>query len=218
MLSGYSEPLSWNRLVVAPIWLRKRFLNLIERETKFARAGKTAKIVAKMNSLCDRDIIAALYEASAAGVQIDLVVRGICCLKVGIPKISENIRVRSIVGNFLEHSRIFYFYNDGHEEIYMGSADWMPRNLDRRVEIVFPVEEEELKEKAKHILDVQLSDTLKAHRLLEDGTYQKVDRRGKEAIEAQKTFCEEAIAAANESKKKVPKKRTFDPRFSPQEE
>ena len=100
----------------------------------------------------------------------------------------------------------------------MGSADWMPRNLDRRVEIVFPVEEEELKEKAKHILDVQLSDTLKAHRLLEDGTYQKVDRRGKEAIEAQKTFCEEAIAAANESKKKVPQKRTFDPRFSPQEE
>ena len=139
-------------------------------------------------------------------------------MKVGIPGVSENIRVRSIVGTFLEHARIFYFYNDGHEEIYMGSADWMPRNLDRRVEIVFPVEEEELKEKAKHILDVQLSDTLKAHRLLEDGTYQKVDRRGKEAIEAQKTFCEEAIAAANESKKKVPKKRTFDPRFSPQEE
>lgn len=138
MLSGYSEPLSWNRLVVAPIWLRKRFLKLIERETKYAVAGKTAKIVAKMNSLCDRDIIAALYEASAAGVQIDLVVRGICCLKVGIPKISENIRVRSIVGNFLEHSRIFYFYNDGQDEIYMGSADWMPRNLDRRVEIIFP--------------------------------------------------------------------------------
>ena len=129
MLSGYSEPLSWNKLVVAPIWLRKKFIKLIQRETKNARAGKKARIVAKMNSLCDQEIIAALYEASAAGVTIDLIVRGICCLRVGIPKVSENIRVRSIVGNFLEHSRIFYFYNDGQEEIYMGSADWMPRNL-----------------------------------------------------------------------------------------
>ena len=218
MLSGYSEPANWNRLIVAPIWMKKRFLEMIHRETKNAKEGKPAKIIAKCNSLCDRKIILALYEASCAGVQVDLIVRGICCLVAGKPGVSENIRVRSIVGTFLEHARIFYFYNDGHEEIYMGSADWMPRNLDRRVEIVFPVEEEELKEKAKHILDVQLSDTLKAHRLLEDGTYQKVDRRGKEAIEAQKTFCEEAIATANESKKKVPKKRTFDPRFSPQEE
>ena len=218
MLSGYSEPANWNRLIVAPIWMKKRFLEMIHRETKNAKEGKPAKIIAKCNSLCDRKIILALYEASCAGVQVDLIVRGICCLVAGKPGVSENIRVRSIVGTFLEHARIFYFYNDGHEEIYMGSADWMPRNLDRRVEIVFPVEEEELKEKAKHILDVQLSDTLKAHRLLEDGTYQKVDRRGKEAIEAQKTFCEEAIAAANESKKKEPKKRTFDPRFSPQEE
>ena len=218
MLSGYSEPANWNRLIVAPIWMKKRFLEMIHRETKNAKEGKPAKIIAKCNSLCDRKIILALYEASCAGVQVDLIVRGICCLVAGKPGVSENIRVRSIVGTFLEHARIFYFYSDGHEEIYMGSADWMPRNLDRRVEIVFPVEEEELKEKAKHILDVQLSDTLKAHRLLEDGTYQKVDRRGKEAIEAQKTFCEEAIAAANESKKKVPKKRTFDPRFSPQEE
>ena len=196
MLSGYSEPLSWNRLVVAPIWLRKRFLKLIERETKYARAGKTAKIVAKMNSLCDRDIIAALYEASAAGVQIDLVVRGICCLKVGIPKISENIRVRSIVGNFLEHSRIFYFYNDGQEEIYMGSADWMPRNLDRRVEIIFPVENEELKHKVMHILDVELADNTKAHLLQKDGTYEKVDKRGKVLVNSQLQFCREAEEAA----------------------
>ena len=196
MLSGYSEPLSWNRLVVAPIWLRKRFLKLIERETKYAKAGKTAKIVAKMNSLCDRDIIAALYEASAAGVQIDLVVRGICCLKVGIPKISENIRVRSIVGNFLEHSRIFYFYNDGQEEIYMGSADWMPRNLDRRVEIIFPVENEELKHKVMHILDVELADNTKAHLLQKDGTYEKVDKRGKVLVNSQLQFCREAEEAA----------------------
>ena len=148
MLSGYSEPANWNRLIVAPIWMKKRFLEMIHRETKNAKEGKPAKIIAKCNSLCDRKIILALYEASCAGVQVDLIVRGICCLVAGKPGVSENIRVRSIVGTFLEHARIFYFYNDGHEEIYMGSADWMPRNLDRRVEIVFPVEEEELKEKA----------------------------------------------------------------------
>ena len=217
MLSGYSEPANWNQLIVAPIWMKKRFLEMIARETQNAKEGKPAKIIAKCNSLCDRKIILALYEASCAGVQIDLIVRGICCLVAGKPGVSENIRVRSIVGTFLEHARIFYFYNDGNEEVSMGSADWMPRNLDRRVEIVFPVEAPDLKEKAKHILDVQLRDTLKAHCLLEDGTYRKVDRRGKEAVEAQKTFCEEAIAAANESKEKVRKKRTFDPLFSPQE-
>lgn len=217
MLSGYSEPANWNQLIVAPIWMKKRFLEMIARETQNAKEGKPARIIAKCNSLCDRKIILALYEASCAGVQIDLIVRGICCLVAGKPGVSENIRVRSIVGTFLEHARIFYFYNDGNEEMYMGSADWMPRNLDRRVEIVFPVEAPDLKEKAKHILDVQLRDTLKAHCLLEDGTYRKVDRRGKEAVEAQKTFCEEAIAAANESKEKVRKKRTFDPLFSPQE-
>lgn len=217
MLSGYSEPANWNQLIVAPIWMKKRFLEMIARETQNAKEGKPAKIIAKCNSLCDRKIILALYEASCAGVQIDLIVRGICCLVAGKPGVSENIRVRSIVGTFLEHARIFYFYNDGNEEVYMGSADWMPRNLDRRVEIVFPVEAPDLKEKAKHILDVQLRDTLKAHCLLENGTYRKVDRRGKEAVEAQKTFCEEAIAAANESKEKVRKKRTFDPLFSPQE-
>lgn len=217
MLSGYSEPANWNQLIVAPIWMKKRFLEMIARETQNAKEGKPAKIIAKCNSLCDRKIILALYEASCAGVQIDLIVRGICCLVAGKPGVSENIRVRSIVGTFLEHARIFYFYNDGNEEVYMGSADWMPRNLDRRVEIVFPVEAPDLKEKAKHILDVQLRDTLKAHCLLEDGTYRKVDRRGKEAVEAQKTFCEEAIAAANESKENVRKKRTFDPLFSPQE-
>ena len=205
MLSGYSEPANWNQLIVAPIWMKKRFLEMIARETQNAKEGKPARIIAKCNSLCDRKIILALYEASCAGVQIDLIVRGICCLVAGKPGVSENIRVRSIVGTFLEHARIFYFYNDGNEEVYMGSADWMPRNLDRRVEIVFPVEAPDLKEKAKHILDVQLRDTLKAHCLLEDGTYRKVDRRGKEAVEAQKTFCEEAIAAAMNQKKKYAK-------------
>ena len=195
MLSGYSEPLSWNELVLAPIWLRTRFMRLIARETKHAREGKPARIVAKMNSLCDEGIIAALYEASATGVKIELIVRGICCLKVGIPGISENIHVRSIVGNFLEHSRIFFFLNDGEEEIYMGSADWMPRNLDRRVEILFPVLDDTLKEKVKHILDVELADNTKAHVLKPDGEYEKIDRRGKVLVNSQKQFCEEAVAA-----------------------
>ena len=195
MLSGYSEPLSWNELVLAPIWLRTRFMRLIARETKHAREGKPAKIVAKMNSLCDEGIIAALYEASAAGVEIELIVRGICCLKVGIPGISENIHVRSIVGNFLEHSRIFFFLNDGEEELYIGSADWMPRNLDRRVEILFPVLDDTLKEKVKHILDVELADNTKAHVLKPDGEYEKIDRRGKVLVNSQKQFCEEAVAA-----------------------
>lgn len=195
MLSGYSEPLSWNELVLAPIWLRTRFMRLIARETKHAREGKPAKIVAKMNSLCDEGIIAALYEASAAGVKIELIVRGICCLKVGIPGISENIHVRSIVGNFLEHSRIFFFLNDGEEELYMGSADWMPRNLDRRVEILFPVLDDTLKEKVKHILDVELADNTKAHVLKPDGEYEKIDRRGKVLVNSQKQFCDEAVAA-----------------------
>ncbi len=192
MLSGYSEPPSWNKLAVAPIWLRKRFLKLIKREVKHAQAGREAFIKAKMNSLCDRDVIAALYEASAAGVKIELVVRGICCLKVGIPGISENITVHSIVGNFLEHSRIFWFHNDGQEEIYMGSADWMPRNLDRRVEIMFPVEHEALMAQVRHILETQLADNTKAHILQPDGTYEKIDKRGKRLVNSQEQFCEEA--------------------------
>ncbi|MCM1282151.1 MAG: RNA degradosome polyphosphate kinase [Muribaculaceae bacterium] len=195
MLSGYSEPLSWNELILAPYWLRDKFLRLIEREKKHAKAGREGKITAKMNSLCDPGIIAALYEASAAGVKIDLIVRGICCLKVGIPGISENITVRSIVGNFLEHSRIFYFWNDGDTELYMGSADWMQRNLDRRVEIIFPVMEEELKKKALHILEVELADNVKARLLGADGTYAKPDRRGKIAVNSQEQFCREAEEA-----------------------
>lgn len=193
MLSGYSEPSTWNKLVVAPLWMRNRFLHLIEMETENAKKGQKGHIIAKMNSLCDRDIIAALYAASAAGVKIELIVRGICCLKTGIPGISENITVHSIVGNFLEHARIFYFYSNGQEEIYMGSADWMPRNLDKRVEIIFPVEDEKLKKEICHILDIQLSDNTKAHLLQADGTYVKPDKRGKTLICAQDYFCREAV-------------------------
>ena len=202
MLSGYSEPLGWNKLSLAPLWLRGRFLRLIQRETRNAREGIPARIVAKMNSLCDREIIASLYEASNAGVKIQLIVRGICCLRAGIPGLSENITVCSIVGNFLEHSRIFYFENDGEPQIFMGSADWMPRNLDRRVEILFPVEDEKLKARICHILEVQLADNVKAQYLRLDGTYAKRNRRGKEPVCAQDTFCAEAVQAAKEAGKK----------------
>ena len=193
MLSGYSEPLHWNKLVVAPIWLRNRFLKMIRRETQNALKKKPAHIMAKMNSLCDKEIIAALYEASCAGVKIEMVIRGICCLKAGIPNLSENIEVHSIVGNFLEHARVFYFENDGSPEVYMGSADWMPRNLDKRVEIMFPVEEESLREQVMHVLKVQLEDNVKAHILKPDGTYEKPDKRGKVLVSSQEQFCEEAI-------------------------
>ena len=199
MLSGYSEPKKWNKLAVAPIWLKDKFLMLIGREAENARQGKKARIVAKMNSLCDPVIMNALYDASKAGVKIELIVRGICCIKAGVPGLSDNISVRSIVGNYLEHSRIFYFYNDGFEDIYMGSADWMPRNLDKRVEITFPVEDPELKKKIKNILKIQLEDTLKAHIMQPDGSYAKQDLRGKAKLDSQMYF----VKLAQESQKPV---------------
>ena len=212
MLSGYSEPLHWHKLLVAPLWLRDRFLELIGRETANAREGKPAHIIAKVNSLCDAQIILALYEASNAGVKIELIVRGICCLKAGIKGVSENITVRSIVGNFLEHARIFYFHNNGWGEVYMGSADWMPRNLDKRVEITFPVEDEACKKKVMEVLRVQLEDNVKAHLLQPDGTYEKVDKRGKTLVCAQEYFCELARReAAGEGSEE--QKRVFEPMY-----
>ena len=212
MLSGYSEPLFWNKLALAPLWLKDKFLHLIEREKNYALEGKNAHIIAKMNSLCDKDIIRALYEASAAGVKIELIVRGICCLKVGIPGVSENISVRSIVGNFLEHSRIFYFANDDHYEIYCGSADWMPRNLERRVEILFPVDRPELKEELLHILNSQLKDNVKASILQPDGSYEKQDKRGKQLFNSQDAFCLEDIQKAKEAAgESAIESRTFIP-------
>lgn len=220
MLSGYSEPAIWNKLAIAPIWLRDRFISLIKRETEFAKSGKKAFIKAKMNSLCDQEIIAALYEASAAGVKIDLVIRGICCLKTGIPKISKNITVRSIVGNFLEHSRIFYFHNNGFEEVFMGSADWMPRNLDKRVEILFPVEDEELKKEVIHILDIQIRDNTKARIMQPDGSYIIPDIEPEtEKLCAQDYFCKEALAATKAEKKVSDITATcFEPMTSESEE
>ena len=211
MLSGYSEPRSWNKLSLAPLWLKDRFVYMIEREMRFAKAGMEARIVAKMNSLCDQEIISALYAASAAGVKIDLIVRGICCLKTGIPGVSENITVRSIVGTFLEHSRIFYFENGGEGEYYLSSADWMPRNLRRRVEILFPVEQPDLRERIAHILECLQKDTLKAQILKPDGSYEKVDKRGKESFGAQKYFCEEAKAFTKAMEGDILKERVFIP-------
>lgn len=211
MLSGYSEPPAWNKLMVAPIWMKDQFLMLIGREAENAKKGKEARIIAKVNALCDPDIIEALYKASYAGVKIDLIVRGICCLKVGIPGISENIQVRSIVGNFLEHARIFYFYNGGFEDVFMGSADWMPRNLDKRVEITFPVEDEKLKRRVIDILQMQLKDNLKAHILLPDSReYAKQDLRGQDKISSQSEFCR----IATQKKPKVDEavvKHVFEP-------
>ncbi|MBB5264397.1 polyphosphate kinase [Catenibacillus scindens] len=218
MLSGYSEPLHWHKLLVAPLWLRKRFLELIGRETANAKEGKPAHIIAKVNSLCDAEIILALYEASNAGVKIELIVRGICCLKAGIPGVSENITVRSIVGNFLEHARIFYFYNDGWEEVYMGSADWMPRNLDKRAEITFPVEDEACKKRVMDVLRVQLADNVKAHILQPDGSYEKVDKRGKTLICAQDYFCQQAIKEAVGDEGDDEPKRVFEPLYHVEEE
>ncbi len=210
MLSGYSEPRNWNKLSLAPLWLKDRFLYLIRRETEYAGRGREAHIIAKINSLCDKDIIQALYEASAAGVRIELIVRGICCLRTGVKGVSENITVRSIVGNFLEHARIFYFHNDGKPEYYCSSADWMPRNLERRVEILFPVEKPRLQQKLRDILECQLKDTVKASELRPDGSYEKPDRRGRETFNAQLHFCMEARESAH-SEEENGNRRVFVP-------
>jgi polyphosphate kinase len=214
MLSGYSEPLGWNHLALAPLWLKDRFLYLINREKENAVEKRPARIVAKMNSLCDPDVIKALYEAAAKGVKIQLIVRGICCLRTGVEGTNDNIEVRSIVGNFLEHARIFYFENAGDPELYMASADWMPRNLERRVEILFPVLNAGLKEKVWHVLDVQLRDTQKAQFLQADGSYRKADSRDKNAVNAQEQFCKEYVALAAKKEKAEQQARTFKPEYN----
>ncbi len=217
MLSGYSEPPSWNALILAPLWLKDRFIYLIGREEENARKGKEARIVAKMNSLSDPDIIEALYKASAAGVKVDLIVRGICCLKTGIKGVSENIHVRSITGNFLEHARIFWFKNDESPEVFCGSADWMPRNLDRRVEIVFPVKDEALKARLWRILDTELKDNRRANILRPLGSeYVKEGLRQKKAVDSQLIEIKEAQDAAKKSAPKGSKEsRVFVPKSKP---
>jgi polyphosphate kinase len=170
-LTGYSRHHTYRKLLVAPSGLRNRMTELINREAAIARQGHHARIVAKMNALVDPAIIVALYQASQAGVQIDLIVRGMCCLRPGVPGVSDNIRVISIVGRFLEHSRIFYFHNQGQEEIFIGSADWMTRNLDRRVEAVVPIEDPAIAKDLQEILGIMLADNRQAWDLLPDGRY-----------------------------------------------
>lgn len=170
-LTGYSRQKTYREILVAPVNMRDRFLELINREMENVQNGFSGRIVAKMNSLVDPEIITALYNASRAGVQIDLIVRGICCLRPGLKDLSENIRIISIIGRFLEHSRIFYFYNNNQEEIYIGSADWMRRNLDRRVEVITPIRDPEIAKDLQEILGIMLADNRQAWDLQPDGTY-----------------------------------------------
>ena len=189
-LTGFSRQKEYRSLMVAPVNLRERMLALIERETEHQRAGRPARIAAKINRLADAEVVRALYRASQAGVPVELVVRGVCMLRPGVPGLSETISVRSIVGRFLEHSRVYYFENGGEEEVYTGSSDWMGRNFDRRVEVIAPVRDENLKKYLKDVvLTTYLRDNVKARELQPDGTYRRVPTRpGEEPLNAQHYF------------------------------
>jgi polyphosphate kinase len=197
MLTGFVYRPQFKKLLVAPISMRQRFLEMIDREVQHHRKGKGGHIIAKMNALDDRQIIDALYEASAAGVEIDLIVRGICQLRPGLPGKSETIHVISIVGRFLEHARIFYFANGGKPETYIGSADWMTRNLDARVEAAVPIEDPRLQEEVKAILDLQLADNVKAWDMQANGSYvQRRPSAGEEARSSQDLLMQQALERA----------------------
>lgn len=194
-LTGYSRHDAYQRLLVAPLTLRPRMQGLIEREIQHARDGSEGRIIAKMNSLVDADMIRLLYQASQAGVQIDLIVRGICCLRPGLPGVSENIRVVSVIGRYLEHSRIFFFENRGQDEIYIGSADWMTRNLDRRVEAVVPIEDARLKQELRAVLKILLDDNRQAWDMRPDGQYvQRRPSNGEEERASQPRLMARALA------------------------
>jgi len=188
VITGYSEPPEWRKLEMAPTGLRDRILMLIEREIQKSTPRKRGSIVAKMNSLVDRAVIEALYRASRAGVKVDLIIRGICCLRPGVAGLSDNVRVISVVGRFLEHARVFYFRNGGHDELYLSSADWMPRNFDTRIETLFPLESPDIKKLVMAIIEMQLADTVKARELLPDGTYRMVT--GKKRVDSQQAVAD----------------------------
>ena len=211
LLSGYSEPPVWNKLVMAPLGLREKIYALIDNEIAMVRSGREGHIIAKMNSLIDQPVIQKLYEASAAGVHIDLIVRGICGLRTGIEGISDNITVRSIVGRQLEHSRIFWIANGGEEQLYLSSADWMPRNLNDRVELFFPVETEEHIRRIKALLDLYLRDNVGAHMMQSNGSYRRV-RNKLEPVSAQSTLYEMAQLAVTADK--LPMEKRLQPVFS----
>jgi polyphosphate kinase len=209
VLTGYSNPPNWYKIEVAPTGLRSKLIHLIQREARRSTKNQPGRIIAKMNSLVDQEIISHLYRASRDGVQIDLIVRGICCLRPGLPKISKNIRVISIVDRFLEHSRIFYFKNGGNEELYLSSADWMPRNLDRRVELFFPVEDKTVRKEVFEVLTAALDDTVKARVLQPDGTYALVSSKKKKPVRSQEALYRSACQAVEAQERK--KKRIFIP-------
>jgi polyphosphate kinase len=191
LLTGYSAPPRWNKLDVAPLGLHERILALIAREAEHARAGRPARIVAKMNALVDADVIEGLYKASQAGVPIHLLVRGICCLRPSVPRVSETIEVRALVDRFLEHGRVFCFANGGKDEVYLSSADWMPRNFHRRVEAMVPIEDAPLKQRLLDILQIQLSDNVKTWCLRPDGKYERMQpKAGVPLVRAQTRFIE----------------------------
>lgn len=214
VLTGYSKSENFSKIAVAPTGLREMFIKNINREAANARVGKSASIFAKMNALVDGGIIRALYEAAMAGVKINLVVRGICCLRPSVPGISENIRVISIVGRFLEHSRIYKFENGGSPELYLASADWMPRNLDRRVEVAFAVEDEKIIAEVDKVIETTLSDTAKARVMNSDGTYKRVDKRGRELVNSQMSFYK--IAREKNKDEEIKTDEIFVPLMSPE--
>jgi polyphosphate kinase len=194
LLTGYSEAVGWSKLTVEPTRLKQRFIELIDREIQVSTPEQPGLLMAKVNSLQDREICRALFRASQAGVKVLLNVRGICCLRPGLKGFSENIEVRSIIDRYLEHARIFYFRNGGHEEVYMSSADWMVRNLEKRVEILFPIVAPELVRRLIAMLKVFFHDNVKARRLLSDGTYEMVPP-GEPRVRAQERFYREALEA-----------------------
>lgn len=212
MISGFSQISRLDKMELAPVGLRTRFEKLIKGEINQVKEGNEGKIIVKMNSLVDERLISSLYEASVAGVEIRLIIRGICCLIPGVQGQSENIEVRSIVGRYLEHSRIFYFHNSGNPKVFMSSADWMPRNLDSRVELLFPIEERQNKLKVINLLEIYLKDTEKTRLMKSDGSYSRVDKRGKEILNAQEYFYDytkEKVKAINH-----PEVIEFKPRSS----
>lgn len=201
MLSGFSRPPYFHKLHISPRHIREFIYEKVDAEIEAAKAGRPALIKMKMNSLSDPDVIAKLYEASAAGVKIQLIVRGICCLRTGIPEISDNIEVHSIVGRFLEHSRIYYFYHDGNEDVYLASADMMTRNLDRRVELLFPIEQEDLHQRTMKIFDIMWSDNVQA-RLLVCDRFTRINRRNQEPLSSQDRFIAQAARQIEKQKER----------------
>jgi polyphosphate kinase len=207
LLTGHSEAVGWLKLAVAPIGLRQKFIDLIEREIQASTPDRPGLIMAKTNSLQDPEICRALYRASQAGVKILLNVRGICCLRPGLKGVSENITVASIVDRFLEHSRVFYFRNGGHEEVYLSSADWMQRNLSKRLELLFPVIDPQHRRRLIDSLETYFADNVKSWRLQSDGTYERVVRKKGPRVRAQQKFYKAAVDAVRDAAHATPQFR-----------